>query len=246
MHILAAFIIMMAFVNGFHPLSDEPEDNTPFILHADHHVIARTNIVPQDVIQFRNLVKQSYDFSCGSAALATLLNGHLGENFNEKQVIHGLMQYGDKEQIAARRAFSLLDMKRFVSVLGYKGAGYRATMEDLLTPDYWPCIIPIQIFDYRHFVVFRGVYKNHVFLADPWRGHTSYTLDTFEDMWFQNVMFLVSNGHKHRNLLRLTEEDLRFIDEDTAKAFVLDEVKPFHIPPELEVDLPYDGQHYKP
>lgn len=251
MHILAAFVIFLAFANGFHPISEEKESHAVFVVDPDQRIVLRTPVVTDEIIQFRHLVRQNFDYSCGSAALATLLNAAMGENLTERQVIHGLMEYGDKEQIAARRAFSLLDMKRFVNVLGYDSAGYKAKMENLLDPQYWPAIVPIKIFDYRHFVVFRGAYGGHVFIADPWRGNSSYTEEQFASMWYDNVMFLVSNGEKkHPNLLRLRTEDLRYIDEDTARYFVFDQEKPFNTPRDTQVPVkdgvPAGGYFYKP
>jgi uncharacterized protein len=137
-------------------------------------VKVRETVTPLEDLNKHNVTKQTYDYSCGSAALATLLNFHLGEKFDERQVIQGLLRYGDSEKIAQRRAFSLLDMKRFVAVLGYKGVGYKAAYDDLSTLEQ-PCILPIKLFGYRHFAVFRGIYKDHVFLADPWRGNISFT-----------------------------------------------------------------------
>lgn len=251
MHILAAFAIFLAFTSSFIPLSEEKEQHTVIVADPDQRIVLRAPIIADETIHFRHLVRQSFDYSCGSAALATLLNASMGEKFTERQVIHGLMEYGDKEQIAARRAFSLLDMKRFVNVLGYNGAGYKAKMENLLDPQYWPAIVPIQIFDYRHFVVFRGVYGGHVFIADPWRGNSSYTQAQFESMWYDNVMFLISDKeNRHANLLKLRQEDLRYIDEDTAKYFVFEQEKPFNSPRAMQVPVkdgpPSGGYFYKP
>jgi predicted double-glycine peptidase len=158
-----------------------------------------------------NIVKQQYDYSCGSAALATLLNYYLGENFTEEQVIQGLMEYGDIKQLEEKRAFSLLDMKRFVTVLGYQGAGYTAEFEDLKKLDK-PCIIPIEFFGYKHFVVYRGIYGEHVFFADPFMGNISFTLSEFEEMWHRNIVFIVTDGGVTMDALFLKEEDLRLVE----------------------------------
>ncbi len=75
--------------------------------------------------QFRGIVRQAYDYSCGSAALTTLLNGYVGTQLNEQQTMSGLLRYGEYERIIERRSFSLLDMKRFVAALGMESGGYR-------------------------------------------------------------------------------------------------------------------------
>ena len=67
---------------------------------------------PMSQLQFRNVIRQAYDYSCGSAALTTLLDYYLGRNLEERQVMEGLLRYGEADKIVQRRGFSLLDMKR--------------------------------------------------------------------------------------------------------------------------------------
>jgi predicted double-glycine peptidase len=217
MHVLIGFLIIVGLLGGFFPIHEPPPEALNVSLQgAAQTARSRPLVKPLSEIQDSHLIKQMYDYSCGSAALATILNFQLGEKLSEKQVIQGLLQYGDRVKIAQRRAFSLLDMKRFVSVLGYQAAGYKASIEDLRTLGH-PCIVPVKIFDYRHFAVFRGIYHDHVFLADPWRGNSSFTLTEFEKMWYENVIFMINaKDHKEIHALQLSEEDLRFIDEDAA------------------------------
>lgn len=40
------------------------------------------SIQPAVESQFKGIVRQAYDYSCGSAALTTLLNGHVGTQLN--------------------------------------------------------------------------------------------------------------------------------------------------------------------
>src|SRR5690554_5629811 len=54
--------------------------------------------------KFRNIVRQAYDYSCGSAALTTILNFYLGRNLSERQVMEGLLHYGESERIVQRRS----------------------------------------------------------------------------------------------------------------------------------------------
>jgi len=142
-------------------------------------------------------------------------------------------------------------MKKFVKVLGYQGDGYKVDLEDLKTLNT-PCIIPIKIFDYRHFVVFKEVYKGHIFLADPWRGDISFTLEEFYDKWYEKVIFVVStkDAGKVLTLLQLKENDLNFIDEDTAREIIFDRTNPSATAAaEREfkqmVDVPGEYQYYR-
>ncbi len=237
MHLILFFLIGAAFLTGFYTISEPPQDEMRIAPAGMPAATAYAPVVPASVINDADLVKQNYDYSCGSAALATLLNYQLGEAFTERQVIAGLMRYGDKEAIAGRRAFSLLDMKRFVDTLGYKGVGYTATIEDLQTLGR-PCIIPVTVFAYRHFVVFKGIHRGHVFVADPFRGNTSYTLADFEAHWYRNAIFVVypKNGNGELQALQLTTEDLRFIDEETARDMIAADAPPWPSAREWELE----------
>lgn len=222
MQVFIAFVLIVELVAGFFPKKTVPEGELNVMADDAAKVEVHPVVRPLSATQYGRLVKQTYDYSCGSAALATILNYQLGEDFTEKQVIQGLLQYGDAEKIAQRRAFSLLDMKRFVEVLGYRGVGYKAQIEDLEDLDR-PGIVPIVIFGYRHFAVFKGVYGGHVFLADPWRGNISFPVAEFEKKWYKNVVFIVyPEGAPERKALKLTEEDLRYIDEDQARRMIFD------------------------
>lgn len=172
-------------------------------------------IEPLKQQSFRNVVRQAYDYSCGAAALTTVLKYYLGRNLNERQVMEGLLHYGEKERIVKRRAFSMLDMKRLVSALGYPSGGFRATIADLQELDH-PAIVPIQHAGFKHFVVVRAIRGDRVYLADPSVGNISFTLAQFKDKWDKNVLFIVFPGsEKPVDALELKEEDLRYVSDQT-------------------------------
>ena len=228
MIVVAAIMIVISFVISYHPVAKKPKGEVAIDMGVGMRQVVRYNMRPQSEFNKDNVVKQAYDFSCGSAALATILNYDFGEDLDEKQVIQGLMDHGDQAKIEQRRAFSLLDMKRFIKVLGYKGVGYKAEIEDLKTLKQ-PGIIPIELFGYRHFVVLKGIYDNHVFVADPSRGHTSFELNQFKNMWKEKIVFIVypEDEEKTWHPLRLTDKDLRYVDLDTTKKLMFDYQPPY-------------------
>lgn len=224
MHALAGIIILICLASSFYPEKGIPESNFDMRTGYRDQIHMVHEVRPLSEFKFRNIAKQQYDFSCGSAALATIMRYQLGENLSEHQVIKGLMKYGDKEQIAQTQAFSLWDMKAFLEALGYSGEGYKAELSDLKNKEYWPCIVPIKLFGYKHFVIIKGIYKDHVFIADPWTGNSSYPLKQFmDDMWDDNIVFIVSSGKGRKiDLLKLHETDLRFIDRDMTRTIMTD------------------------
>jgi predicted double-glycine peptidase len=218
MPIIVSFVILMAFLGTMYPQRDIPKGEMRIYpnMEGQGQIVLRQDVKPLSEFDYKNVVKQEFDYSCGSAALATLLNYYLGERLTEQQVIQGLMQYGDSNKISQRRAFSLLDMKRFVEILGYNGSGYKAEFDDLKVLNK-PAIIPIELSGYKHFVVYRGMSGGHIFFADPFRGNTSFTIEQFLTMWSQNIVFVVSSDAVRTNALKLKTEDLRVIDFDLAK-----------------------------
>ncbi|MBW2597007.1 MAG: PD40 domain-containing protein [Deltaproteobacteria bacterium] len=245
--VFAAFLVGVWLLAGYFPMLDQPKEQVSLNVGVEGQPLVIKEVV-RPLSEFKNdhLVKQAYDYSCGSAALATILNHYLSEKFDEKQIIHGLLRYGDRKMIEERRAFSLLDMKKFVNVLGYRGAGYRAEIDDLRTLGM-PCIVPIKIMGYHHFVVFRGIYKGHVFVADPAQGNVSFVLSRFKKVWYENVAFVVypnGSGRKGINALELAEDDLRIIDLNTTGHILFDYHQPFTTRAEHEVQEMGDRYKY--
>lgn len=166
--------------------------------------------------QYKNIVHQAYDYSCGSAALTTVLNGYLGRQFQERQIMDGLLKYGETDKIVQRRGFSLLDMKRLVTALGHPSGGYKGSFDDLKKLDH-PAIVPIHYAGFKHFVVVKKYKDGRVFVADPALGNISFPEERFKAVWENNVMFIVfPNGFKPHSQLELTESDLRYVDDTTV------------------------------
>lgn len=184
--------------------------------------------------QFRNIAHQAYDYSCGSAALTTVMNSYLGHNFVERQIMDGLLKYGEYDKIVQRRGFSLLDMKRLVTALGYQSGGYKGSFDDLKKLEH-PAIVPIHYGGFKHFVVVKKYREGRVFVADPALGNISFPEERFKSIWENNVMFLVFPGETPTTTkLALTEADLRFVDDHTVALAALAEA-PLGLKPVEEV-----------
>ena len=213
--ILLGSIIGFAMVHEFAIVNDRPQGDTVYrvAVNEEYQHDEVVNVEPLVRQKFRNVVRQAYDYSCGSAALTTLLDFYLGRNFQERQVMEGLLRFGETERIVQRRGFSLLDMKRLVTALGHPSGGFKAEAKGLLELDH-PAIVPIEYAGFKHFVVLRTVYEGRAYIADPALGNISFTLDRFLQVWDNNVLFIVfPNGHKPASGLELREEDMRFVSD---------------------------------
>lgn len=140
-------------------------------------------------LKFEKVVRQQYDFSCGSAALATLLTFHYDHPIDEMTAFNFMYERGDKERIA-QSGFSLLDMKRFLESHGYQADGYNSNL-DTLTNAGIPAIALINYRGYRHFVVVKGVRDGRVLLGDPALGTRLVAQADFESMWENGVLFII-------------------------------------------------------
>ncbi|CAA7623927.1 C39 family peptidase [Magnetospirillum sp. UT-4] len=138
--------------------------------------------------RFRGVVRQERDYSCGSAAVATLLTHHYRRPITEAEVFTAMYAAGDQETIR-RQGFSLLDMQRYLATLGLKADGYRVGLDKLIDVGV-PAITLITIRGYSHFVVIKGVEGGDVLVGDPAMGVRAVPRAEFESQW-QGVLFVV-------------------------------------------------------
>lgn len=141
--------------------------------------------------RYLTIVRQQYDFSCGSAALATLLRYHYGDPQNERSVFVGMWKEGDREQIR-RLGFSLLDMKRYLNARGIKADGYIVSLADIEATGI-PGIALIDLRGYKHFVVVKGVANGQVLVGDPSLGIRLIDAQTFRSMW-NGILFALGDA----------------------------------------------------
>jgi predicted double-glycine peptidase len=119
-------------------------------------------------LQFQGAVQQQYDFSCGAAAVATLLSHHYDKPTNETKVFKEMWVNGDQESIQ-KVGFSLYDMKTYLRAHGYAADGFRVTLDQLYKARL-PAIALVEIDGYSHFVVIKGVSPTEVLIGDPAMG----------------------------------------------------------------------------
>jgi len=137
-------------------------------------------------------VLQKYDFSCGSAAVATLLSHHYGYRVSEQEVLQAMYAKGDQEKIR-KEGFSLLDMKLYLEGLGFEADGFQQTL-DKLAEARLPAIVLVNEGRYQHFVVVKGLRDGRVLVGDPARGTRAIAREDFEKLWVGGLLFVI---HSH-------------------------------------------------
>lgn len=156
--------------------------------------------------RFINLVEQQTDFSCGAAAVATVLNEAYGWNLTESDVIHGMLAEADHDLVRTQ-GFSMLDMKRYAEAIGLRARGYRILPEQLEHVRI-PAIVLVDIRGYKHFVVMQRSDDGWVYLGDPVLGHKKIALEDFNRGWNGIVFAIIGPGYDRENALLSPPEPL--------------------------------------
>lgn len=141
--------------------------------------------------RFRNTIRQKYDFSCGSAAVATLLTYQYGYPIDEQAAFDVMYTHGDRAKIG-KEGFSLLDIKRFLASRGFDADGFDVPLEKL-DDEGIPAIVLVNERGYHHFVVVKGYRNGRVLVGDPARGTRSMSRSRFDAMWNNHVVFVIHN-----------------------------------------------------
>ncbi|ATE58901.1 C39 family peptidase [Thauera sinica] len=141
--------------------------------------------------RFISTLRQQYDFSCGSAAVATLLSHHYGQKVDEATVFQAMFERGNRDKIR-REGFSMLDMKLYLDGRGFNATGVEASLDELGKANV-PAIALINESGYAHFVVIKGLRQGEVLIGDPAAGTRVVPRKDFERYWMNNILLVVSN-----------------------------------------------------
>lgn len=149
--------------------------------------------------KFSDLVQQKTDFSCGAAALATILRQAYWLDVSENQIIEGMLAHSDQKLVRVQ-GFSMLDMKHYVESIGMRARGYRVATETLSEIKI-PVVVLMDIRGYKHFVVMQRVDKGWVYIGDPVLGHKRYKVDDFVKGWNGIIFAVIGQGYDKGNAL---------------------------------------------
>ena len=150
--------------------------------------------------RFKTTVRQQYDFSCGSAAIATLLTFQYGYRASEAEVFREMYLNGDQAKIR-KEGFSLLDMRGYLHSHGFDADGFELPLDKLFEAGL-PAIVLLNDRGYRHFVVVKGLRNGRVLVGDPARGTRAIARRDFDRLWDNRVLFVV---HNRRELAAFNE-----------------------------------------
>jgi len=141
----------------------------------------------------KNVVMQQSDYSCGAAALATLIRYYWGDPITETDLLNTILSVLTFDQVKDRieNGLTMTDLRKAAVARGYLASMGRRTLAEL-TELRVPAVVRIEKNDYEHFVVFRGIVNDRVFLADPMRGNLRIHICEFSQQWPDRTILLVA------------------------------------------------------
>ena len=128
-------------------------------------------------IRDKDIEKQNLDYSCGSAAVATILRSFYGKDIYERDVLDELLKVDDD----GTASFS--DLEKVVKKFGFKAGGFSMSFADLKRMKI-PAIVYLRYRSQDHFSVTRGVNEEGLLkLGDPSWGNRKFSKWQFKSMW---------------------------------------------------------------
>lgn len=202
--------IAAAALLAFAPRLAGGDEGAPPVRDGERR-IAR-HVVSWTDLQRRHVVMQQRDYSCGAAALATLVTHYLGDPRDEDYFLEQLDAILKPDEVRDRveNGLAMSDLRRVAVRSGYEAGVAKMTLEKLFEAKV-PLLVGIDIDDFKHFVVYRGFDGYWVYLADPIRGNIRVPASDFQDQWQKNLALAIAKkGVKpdERSRLALTADDL--------------------------------------
>lgn len=135
-------------------------------------------------LKYAVTVRQAFDFSCGGAAIATLLTHHLGRPTTEVEVLDKLRsRYPGKSWDALQKSgFSLEDLIWVSNQLGFEAQAARVSANDLSDLN-GPVIVHVNKGTFEHFTVLRARKFGRTFLSDPIEGAITLSNEEFDGIY---------------------------------------------------------------
>ncbi len=172
------------------------------------------------------IVMQQRDYSCGAAALATIMKHYWGDDSMTEQrllrVIESTLTVAELND-RFQNGLSMADLRKVAVSEGYVATVGRVSLEQLAEVKV-PVVVAINYRGYDHFVVVRGIVDGWVYLADPTRGNVRLPTYVFADQWIESALLVVlRRGQTESNVSELAvtveEVDAGWLNQQLPRTF---------------------------
>lgn len=148
--------------------------------HATHVTEARNPLHSRRITAWRHSrpIRQSVPFTCGPAALATLIHSYLGQPATEREIARMTHTY-DAETT------SLADLQDACRVKGLRSRACTMSLPELVrTTESQDLPVLVHLFEPdQHFALFVGKAKRGLMVFDPSYGNRYFTQERFLRRW---------------------------------------------------------------
>ncbi len=148
-------------------------------------------------VDFRDqyVVIQQFDYSCGAAALATLMRYYFDDDVSEEEILLTILNSLTNEEIRDREKFglSLLDLQHCARRKGYQAVAVKLAYNNIQLLQ-GPILIHLEREGYKHFAILKGVNGDRVYIADPSRGNIRMSVYCFAEEWSGTALVLGKKG----------------------------------------------------
>ena len=171
----------------------EAQDQAPRAPLRDRAHIVQVYVPSWKELRQRNVVMQTYDYSCGAAALATIIRYYWNDPADERQIVNEILKTMTIDEVKDRmkRGLAMTDLRHAAVDMGYVSSMFTMSFQQLAQARV-PLIVPLKIKEFDHFVVYRGMAGGRVYLADSSRGNVRPTIAEFCQQWQKNAVLVVA------------------------------------------------------
>lgn len=134
--------------------------------------------------RYQNVIGQTTDFTCGPAALATLLTYYYGTPVSEQSFTERAIADMASRGKEVTEGLTLLSLKTALSAEQIQSAGYKLNIEQLrkVMEAGLPVVANVQ-YPKGHYYLILGLDDQNVLLADPSWGVRSQPIANFLNAW---------------------------------------------------------------
>ncbi len=161
---------------------------------------------PMSIHELRTLgmSRQAHEFTCGAAALATLLTA-LGKPTSESEVLQVIFSDTTRYHVNAAgqmeiHPLSAADLEKVARQEGFRAVTMQAaTAGDALAAlsKLQPIICRVQLYkEFLHFVVIQGAENGWVYMSDPAYGHVRVPVSHFDRVWEEGDRVILAVSRK--------------------------------------------------
>lgn len=170
--------------------------HSPIISNAGHPIQSNANKVSSlKALNQEAVIMQQLDYSCGSAALATLMKFYFNDDVTEMSLLEEIKSIFNEKDFSTieENGLSFKELEHIVTAYGYQSASVQL-QPSALTKLSGPILVYVEPDDYRHFAILRGTVDGRVYLADPSRGNISMPIEEFTEEWSGKALILGKAG----------------------------------------------------